>query len=66
MIDAKESKPTHEVFNQARPLQDYNAYLGDLGLREAVAHEGAAAFDERLRTYGAIAGSEILALGDRV
>lgn len=34
--------PTHAVFNQAQPLQDYNAYLGDSALREAIAHEGAA------------------------
>ena len=55
---------THEVFNQAGPLQDYNAYAGDIALRAAVAHEGAAAFDDQLNAYGVIAGSEILALGE--
>ncbi len=31
---------THEVFNQARALEDYNAYDNDTALREAVARGG--------------------------
>ena len=54
---------THEIFNQARPLDGYNAYSSDQALREAVRQEGAAGFERRLSDYGAIAGSEILALG---
>lgn len=63
MIDTPEATATHEVFNQSQPLQDYNAYLGDLALREAVTHEGAGVFDACLSTYGAIAGTEIQSLG---
>ena len=31
---------THEVFNQATPLQDYNAFRGDTALYDAVLREG--------------------------
>ena len=34
---------THEVFNQATPLQDYNAFRGDTALYDAVLREGGAA-----------------------
>ena len=32
---------THEVFNQARALENYNAYDSDTALREAVRRHGA-------------------------
>jgi len=63
MSEKQAQTATHEVFNQARPLEDYNAYSGDLALREAVDREGGADFDAQLHAYGAIAGSEIFALG---
>ena len=43
---------THEVFNQVPPLEDYNAYLEDRPLREAVAREGGSWADERLAKLG--------------
>jgi len=54
---------THEVFNQPLPLEDINAFSSDRALREAVGFYGAGEFEERLRHYGGIAGSEILELG---
>lgn len=57
------SGPTHVVSNQPEPLADYNAYSTDPALQEAVRYYGAGAFEERLTDYGAIAGSEIQALG---
>ena len=54
---------THEVLNQPEPLQGYNAYLGDTALREAVASEGAAGFEDQLVAYGRLAGHEIHELG---
>ncbi len=64
MISTRPQSASHDVFNQARPLEDYDAYSSDLALREAVSQEGAAEFEDSLREYGAIAGSEILDLGD--
>ena len=57
------AQPTHEVFNQACPLENYNAWATDIALQEAVRREGGADYEDRLSTYGAIAGSEILELG---
>ncbi len=54
---------THEVLNQPKPLEDYNAYSSDQALQAAVAREGADSYAQRLADYGAIAGSEILRLG---
>jgi len=54
---------THEVLNQPRGLENYNAYRGDSALREAVRQEGGQAFEERLLAYGEIAGREVLELG---
>jgi len=48
---------THKVENQPRPLQDYNLYLEDAALREAVAREGAAWAEGELSEFGALAGS---------
>lgn len=64
MSPTRPQTTTHEIFNQAGPLEDYNAYLSDQALRETIAHEGAGAFEASLRRYGEIAGTEILALGD--
>jgi len=55
---------THEVRNQPRPLQDYNAYEQDTALREAVWREGAAWADASLHAFGRLTGSrEMIALG---
>ncbi len=43
---------THEVFNQVPPLEDYNAYLEDRPLREAVAREGGGGAGGRLVKLG--------------
>jgi putative acyl-CoA dehydrogenase len=55
--------PTHEVENQPPPLEGLDLYATDAALREGVAREGAAWGDERLREYGRLAGSELMALG---
>lgn len=48
---------THKVENQPRPLQDYNLYLQDSALREAIIREGAAWAEGELEEFGASAGS---------
>lgn len=48
---------THEVFNQARALEDYNAYDNDTALREAVRRHGAGWAEEKLSAHGAKTGS---------
>ncbi|MDX1804484.1 MAG: acyl-CoA dehydrogenase family protein [Alcanivorax sp.] len=48
---------THEVFNQARALEDYNAYDTDTALREAVRRHGAGWAEARLCAHGARIGS---------
>lgn len=53
---------THEVFNQASPLEPVNHFAADVALQEAVAREGSAGFDgdgavARLTALGALAGS---------
>ena len=48
---------THEVFNQARALEDYNAYDNDAALREAVRRHGAGWAEDRLSAHGAKTGS---------
>jgi putative acyl-CoA dehydrogenase len=48
---------THEVFNQARTLEDYNAYDNDTALREAVRRHGAGWAEDTLSAHGAKTGS---------
>ena len=48
---------THEVFNQSRPLVDYNAYDSDTALRAAVQRHGAAWAEASLSAHGAVTGS---------
>jgi putative acyl-CoA dehydrogenase len=48
---------THEVTNQAPPLFDYNVYVEDRALGEAVGREGAGWSDDALRALGRRAGS---------
>ena len=56
-LRAETLEPTHEVFNQSSPLEDYNLYAGDDALREGVAREGAAHAEEEIRAYGVRCGS---------
>ena len=48
---------THEVFNQSRPLEDYNPFTRDAALREGLAREGAGWADGWLVERGAELGS---------
>jgi len=61
---------THEVVNVARELADYNPYLEDAALQEAVRREGAAAAHESLVEFGRLVGTaeyiELGALANRV
>ncbi len=55
---------THVVTNVSRELADYNAYLQDAALQEAVAREGAAWAHGDLAAFGSLTGSaDYLALG---
>jgi putative acyl-CoA dehydrogenase len=59
-----EDGPTHEVFNQAVPLEDYNPFDQDRPLTEALRREGADWAEERCREFGAVCGSaEVIRLG---
>src|SRR6266576_2112452 len=55
--------PTHEVVNQAPPLQGYNMFEQDAVLVEALEREGAGWARERAREVGAFAGGEGIELG---
>ena len=52
------SQETHEVFNQASPLADYNVFEADRPLVEAVRREGADWAEARIAAVGEYAGSE--------
>ena len=52
-----EMPETHEVFNQSSPLTDYNAYLGDAALREAMRRHGGARNEDALIAHGARTGA---------
>ncbi len=53
----RRSAATHEVLNQAPPLEDYNPFEADLPLREALQREGGGWAEERALELGAICGS---------
>lgn len=55
---------THLVENQSPPFAPRDLWADDVAMREAVEREGAAAFTDRIATYGALAGGELLALAD--
>jgi putative acyl-CoA dehydrogenase len=56
--------PTHEVFNQAVPLEDYNPLEQDRPLIEGLRREGAEWAEDRVREFGAVCGSaEVIRLG---
>jgi putative acyl-CoA dehydrogenase len=48
--------PTHEVRNQAPPLENYNLFTADLALREALGRDGAAWAEKSLADFGARLG----------
>ncbi|MZR62289.1 acyl-CoA dehydrogenase family protein [Alcanivorax sp. DP30] len=48
---------THEVFNQARVLENYNPYETDTALREAVQRHGAGWAEPKLLEHGARTGT---------
>ncbi|MEE3320605.1 MAG: acyl-CoA dehydrogenase family protein [Pseudomonadota bacterium] len=48
---------THEVFNQARVLEDYNPYDTDDALRDAVQRHGAGWAEAKLSAHGAKTGT---------
>lgn len=56
---------THEVRNQPQPLPDCNAWAVDQPLQEAVARQGGFWAREDLSAHGALAGGELMALGDQ-
>lgn len=47
---------THAVTNQPPPLEQYNAFVADTALREAVEREGGGWADQRLRDFGVQTG----------
>jgi putative acyl-CoA dehydrogenase len=53
----RRSSATHEVFNQAPPLEDYNPFDADEPLKEALRREGGEWAEDRARELGAICGS---------
>jgi putative acyl-CoA dehydrogenase len=53
-----ESAKTHEVLNQAPPLANYNLYLSDVALTEAMHREGADWADAQLSVLGQFLGTE--------
>ncbi|MGD9535557.1 MAG: acyl-CoA dehydrogenase family protein [Alphaproteobacteria bacterium] len=52
---------SHEVTNQPPPLVDYNLFDSDPVLRAALAREGAAWAEDKVRAFGAALGSERVA-----
>jgi len=54
---------THEVNNQPFTLANYNAWLTDIALMEAVAREGAGWATDHLSEFGARTGGDMMASG---
>ncbi len=57
-----QSVQTHEVANQPPPFGARDLWRDDIALREALVREGGGAFEGTVAAYGALAGSELLAL----
>jgi putative acyl-CoA dehydrogenase len=49
---------THEVFNQSEPMTGYNAFSGDVMVREAIGRTDAKVHAERLSGFGARIGAQ--------
>ena len=56
-MDTLRTHGTHEVVNQATPLEGVNFFDADVALQEALEREGAAWAVDRVRDCGAVAGS---------
>ncbi len=54
---------THEVLNQAPPLEGYNVFDSDRALAEALRREGGGFAEERARRLGEILGGEAIRWG---
>src|SRR5688500_3095591 len=52
---------THQVVNQALPLEDYDAFALDWPLRETLSRDATPRVTDSLRAYGAIVGSREVA-----
>ncbi len=52
----RELGATHEVTNQASPLEPINHYTADLALQEAILREGGSWGEDRLQAIGELAG----------
>ena len=58
-------RPPEEVFNQPPPLEDYDLYVQDIPLREALHREGGGWMDRQLHAFGTLLGkAETLRLGE--
>ncbi len=55
--ESRFSHATHEVLNQASPLENYNVFESDAVLREALVREGAEWAVDRVAEVGAFSGS---------
>jgi putative acyl-CoA dehydrogenase len=62
-MNASEYAETHDVFNQVPSLDGINLYRADLPLQEWIARFGGAWGEERLNSYGALAGGTLMAAG---
>src|SRR6185503_11847649 len=57
-------KETHQVLNQALPLEDWNPFLSDVALQEALEREGGGWARDRVLAHSRQAGSaEVIAWG---
>ena len=54
---------THRVENQPVALADFNAWISDTALREAVQREGGGWAADHLEAFGALVGGELIAHG---
>ncbi len=63
-LEERAPATTHEVFNQAPPLEGYNVFERDRALTEALRREGGEWAEDEARELGAICGrADVLALG---
>lgn len=56
VADDQKAFTTHEVFNQSKPLINYNLYTSHLALQEAVEREGASWAHDNLTRWGEFLG----------
>src|SRR5215208_2437826 len=56
-LEERAPAATHDVTNQATPLEGYNTYESDRVLAEALRREGGEWAEERVSEVGAFAGS---------